>query len=118
MESNDIKNEIRAQVEFKLNDILSHIKARVSSNWINAANTGSLKHTHYWEAFQELENIFNKEINMPTPYDQMFNDKFRKVRDESIENLTSKLLKRGERDFFIKEKIITNEIKKAMRGIL
>ena len=81
------EKEIKARVEFKLNDILSHIKARCESSWNSAFATGSPAHTYYWEAFKEIESIFKKEIDMGVPYDSISDKNRKEARNKAVDDV-------------------------------
>lgn len=105
--------EVRARVEFKMNEILEGVKNAASRNWHIAFASNSQKHQHYWEVFEQLKGMFEKEINMGLPYDNMVEIKRREARDKAVKDIEQSLDLRGRRDYQHKIRIIVAAIEKA-----
>jgi hypothetical protein len=67
----NIEKEIQARVDFKMNELLKAIENRANANWSIAFKIGSQKHSYYWEAFEQMKSMFQKELEMSYPYDRM-----------------------------------------------
>jgi len=89
------EQEVNARVEFKLKEILSGIDNRLKINWGMALKNNSQKHSHYYEAFSQIKEAFLKEINLPTPFDEMAEMNKRKKRNLAISKLMENLNLRG-----------------------
>lgn len=113
MTKDEIEREIKTRVEFKLNDLLSAVENTAKANWNAAFNLNSQKHTHYWEALSQMKQMLVKEINMPTPYNDMTEQKKKKKRDKAIGEIMERFCKKGERDYFHKLKLLASSIEKA-----
>ena len=109
----NIEKEIQARVEFKLREILEAVKNTSNANWNNAANTGSPKYAHYWEAFEQFKEILLKEVNLSPPIDEMAEKNKRDRRDKAVDKIMNKVAKRGDRDYYFKEKIVVLAIESA-----
>lgn len=81
------EKEIQARVEFKLNEILTGVKNRTNALFARTVQTGSQKDAHFHEAFRVFQEQFIKEINMPTPYDDMAEQKRRETRDKAVDEI-------------------------------
>ena len=105
MKKEDINKEIETRVNFKLKDVFSNISTAINRNKVIALDQAfkediqtSQKHTHYAEAFEEFKNVFIKEMDMPVPYDNMYEMKQRKKKDEAVEAILS-LMPYGQRRY-------------------
>lgn len=110
--------EIQERIKFKLNDIKDSLKNAVSRHFHLAVTTVSQKHANYWEAFKLFDEMFEKEINMPLPYNHMAEKKFKMKRDELVKKISERFNKRG-RYYDSKEQMrndsfIANIIEEAM----
>jgi hypothetical protein len=65
------EKEVQARVDFKMNELLTAIENTARNNWGIAFENISQKHSHYWEAFNIMKKMFEKEMRMPLPYDEM-----------------------------------------------
>ena len=106
----EIEKEVQARVEFKMDQLLTAVENVAKTNWGIAFQNGSQKHTHYWEAFKQLEHMVSKEASMPTPYDNMADIKRRSKRDKAIEKIMDRFCSRGERDYHYKERLLVSII--------
>lgn len=109
----DIEKEIQARVNFKLNEILTAVENSAKINWNIAFRSNSPKHSHYWEAFGQLKGMITKECDMSVPYDDMVEQSRRKSRDIAVNNISERLLKHGDRDYYHKVSLIVSEIEKS-----
>ena len=113
MDDLKIKKEIQEQVNFKLNEILTNIENRININWKIAFEHGDQKHAHYYEAFKELKKIFVKEMEMPIPYDNMFEIAQKQKRDKAVKQL-SDIIGIGTRDYHYKTKKIVGIVEQLL----
>jgi hypothetical protein len=111
----DIEKEVQARVEFKLNELLTAVENTAKNNWNIAFHSGNPKHSHYWEAFGQLKSMLSKEIEMLTPFDNMAEQDRRQKRDVAIEKIMGRFCKRGERDYYQKERLLVSIIEDAQR---
>lgn len=101
-----IENEVKARVEFKLNDIKDSIDNYISRNKYSTYpwdGTIELKKNNLYNDFRllmvtnsfrvnkesmvVLNEIFKKEAHMPTPYDRMYEEKTRKQKDAFVDKI-------------------------------
>jgi hypothetical protein len=106
MTPEEMEKEIQARVEFKMNELLTGLKNVAQTNWGVAFTSMSQKHTHYWEAFDQMVGMFNKELNMPVPIDEMHRANQRSKRDAAITKVMERFCKLGERDYHQKERFL------------
>ena len=99
MEDNQIKieQEIQSRVEFKMNEFLTAVKNRVRFKHKQAFDM-TQKSQHAWEAFEEISEMIKKEINMPTPYDDMTKFRMNEARNKAIDNIVDRLKINGTMD--------------------
>ncbi len=95
----DIENEIQERVNFKMIQLLDGIENIAKTNWAVAFQNNSQKHSHYWEAFNQMKAIFIKEIQMQVPYKNMNEIKKRNKRDIAIAKIIDRLKIKGLRDY-------------------
>ena len=107
------EKEIQARVDFKMNELLTAVENTAKTNWNVAFHSNSQKHSHYWEAFGQMKQMLIKEMQMATPYDDMAEQKRRKKRDEAIDKIMERCCKRGERDYYEKERLLVSIIENA-----
>lgn len=110
---NGTEKEIQARIDFKLSELLTGLENRAKAEWHNAFQTGSQKHSHYWEAFTELKKMLRKEIEMATPSNEMAETHRREKRDEAVDAIADRLIKRGEPNYHGKLKAVVDAIEKA-----
>jgi len=108
-----IEREIQARVEFKMNEFLTAVRNTAKANWGIAFNNMSQKHEYYWEAFKQMEDMFNKELMMATPYDEMAEKNRKDARDEAVNVISESILKRGTPEYHNKTSVIANAIERA-----
>jgi hypothetical protein len=107
------EKEIQARVDFKINELLIALENTAKINWSTAFIGNSQKHSHYWEAFNQMKQMLLKEIQMAVPYDDMAEQKRRKKRDEAIDKIMERFCKRGEKDYHQKEKLLVSIIESS-----
>lgn len=96
METIDIEKEVQARVDFKLNELLGAMKQAAARNWHIAFQSTSLKHSHYWEAFEEMVKMLDKERRIPTPTDQMYLQRKHDAKNEAVEKIKELIIPRFE----------------------
>lgn len=94
------------------------MKTRAKSEWTIAFNSMSQKHAFYWEAFEEMIKMVNKEINMGCPRDRMHQQKVWEYKEKAVNNIMKRLKSimlgnvRGQEVMHI-QRFIANEISEA-----
>jgi len=114
MSESDIEKEIKARVEFKLNELLTAVGNIAQRNWLAALHGRGQRYLDYSDAFKQLKLLMEKEIKMPVPYDNMAEIKRREKRDRIVTKLSDRLLFRGERDYHQKEKFIVGVVEEIL----
>lgn len=109
----NIEEEIQARINFKMNELLTAVENTAKTNWNIAFENYSQKHSHYWEAFEQMKQMLIKEMQMATPYDYMAEQNRRKKRDETIDKIMKRFCKKGERDYHEKERLLISLIEDA-----
>lgn len=109
----DIEKEIEARVEFKMNELLTGIKNVAKTNWHIAFNGSSQKHSYYWEAFTQMEEMFHKEMKMALPYPSMEVHNRKQARDKAVRKITDRLNMRGTRDSDQITRVIVEAVEQA-----
>ncbi len=110
--SKEIEQEVQARVEFKMNEFITGLKNIAKRHWHIAFQTMDSKYQHYWEAFEQIEQMIQKEIRMGTPYDDMANRKKWEAKQKAVENISNSLQLKG-RDADHKIRIIVREVESA-----
>lgn len=113
MSQEEIEKEIQARVEFKMNELLTAVQNTAETNWGIAFESMSAKHTHYWEAFNQMAAMLKKESAMAMPCNEMYNANKRFKRDRAINKIMERLVQRGTRDYHQKEKFLVSVIEDA-----
>lgn len=122
-----LEKEINERVKFKLNDILNAITQAINRNkqlsfifCLNGDYAKTQKTQHYFEAFTQLKEIFEKEINMATPYNDMYLHKIREIKEDVITDLRRMIgsYLRGHQDYNRLEHIITQRIVKLVEQLI
>jgi len=116
MEDNIKELEIQERVKFKLNDIRDNIKNNISRNKalsfivLNDSPANSQRHFYYKEAYQEFSTIFEKEILMGTPVNEMLKHKQEKLKNKTIDeimvvfdNMFRRKMGGQERNYFLRK---------------
>ena len=111
----DLEKEIQERVNFKINELLTAVENTAKANWNIAFQNNSQKHSHYFEAFGQMKQMLIKEMQMATPYDDMAEQKRRKLRDKAIDKIMERFCKRGETDYHQKERLLVSIIKKKKK---
>lgn len=86
MNKSEIEHEINARVEFKMNELLTGIKNRVTFKYCQAFDM-TIESQHVWQSFEEVAEMVKKEIEMATPSDTMYDDKRREKKDIAVNEL-------------------------------
>lgn len=111
----DIEKEVQARVEFKMNELLTAIKNNAENYWTIAFNTGNPKYEHYWEAFGFFKTQLEKETKMQPPCNEMAERKRIEKRNAAIEQIVSRICKRGQSDYHQNERFVASVIEKLSR---
>ena len=90
----EINKEIQARIEFKMNEVLTSIKNRLGYKYQQAFDMTQNSNAEF-RAFQELSEIFKKEMYLPTPYDNMSEEKKRKAKDKAVDKIVDSFELRG-----------------------
>lgn len=112
MTESEIEAEVQARVEFKMNEFFTGVKNIVGWKYKQAFDM-TQKSQYIWQAFEELEQMFRKEIKMPTPYDDMAKRRKWEAKEEAVKNITESLDLRGLRYYPDKIRVIAREVEKA-----
>lgn len=107
------EKEVQARVDFKMNELLTAVENTAKANWNISFQNNSPKHAHYWEAFNQLKQMFKKEVDMATPFDEMAEVRRREKRDKAVNKVMARLCKKGDRDYYQKEKVLVSAIEEA-----
>ena len=107
------EKEIQARVDFKMNELLTAVENTAKANWNVAFQNNSQKHSHYWEAFGQIKQMFIKEMQMATPINDMAEHKRIEKRDKAIDKIMERFCKRGERDYHHKERLLVSIVEDA-----
>lgn len=92
--SKEIQDEVDARVNFKMQEILTGVNNRAKYAWIASFNKMNPLASAKWEALEELKEMVKKEIDMPTPYDQMAAENKRQAKDKSVYVITKMIERR------------------------
>jgi hypothetical protein len=108
----NVEKEIQARVEFKMNEFLTALK-----------NTLQFKHGQMWdmthksqyshEAFKEVSEIMKKEIYIPTPSNQMDEEKKREAKNKAVDKIVESIDLRGRSEYNAKINTIVSAIEEA-----
>lgn len=90
----EINKEIQAKVEFKMNEFLTGVKNRLAFKHRQAFDM-TRESEGVWLAFQEVSDMINKEINMPTPYDNMSEQNKKEAKNKAVDKIMKTLDLRG-----------------------
>lgn len=112
----EIEKEVQARVEFKMNELLNALKNSCDRNWQAAFQSGNPKYSNYYEAFGQMKQMLIKEMQLPTPSDEMYEIKKRANRDRAINKIMNTFYKRGERDFHQKERALVSIIEEVQKN--
>lgn len=96
-EEKQINDEVQTRVNFKLDELLVGMRNAATRNWQIAFRLGNPKYSHYWEAFEEMVKMLEKERYMPPPFDEMYLQNKRNARDKAVNEITEIVIRRGER---------------------
>lgn len=91
MSQEEIEQEIQARVEFKFKELKDAVKNTAQNNWHAAMGGGHPKYTYYWEAFEQLKSMIDKEVVMATPYNDMAAKRKREAKNKAVDNIMERL---------------------------
>ncbi len=111
----DIEREIQERVAFKLNDVLSAVTEQANREFNRAFDSTCPVATANHKALTYLKQRIKNEIEMPLPYDQMAEEKFKAARNQAVSTICGRLISRGDRAERNKTSIVVNAVEKAMR---
>lgn len=106
------EKEIQARLEFKMNELLTGVKNRVALKYAQAFDM-TRKSQYMWQAFEELEEMVKKEINMAPPYDEMAKRKMGEAKNRAVEKIANSLNLIGSRAYEGKIRVIVSAIEEA-----
>lgn len=112
MSSEDIEKEIEERVVFKMNELLKGMHNVANLHWQTAFHSGNPKYQHYQEAFQQMQLMFKKELEMATPCTDMWRRSFISKINLAHDNIIQRLNLRGTKEREPTERFIYNELKK------
>lgn len=112
MSPEEIEKEINARVEFKLNELKTGVKNRVAAKYAQAFNM-TRESQYAWEAFKEISEMFNKEISMATPSNDMDRERKWKAKEKAVESIMKSLHDRDRHDFNYKARIVATHVERA-----
>lgn len=113
MNEKQIEKEVQSRVDFKMRELLKGVKNVASVNWHIAFQKGSQKHSNYWEAFEEMEKMLLKEMNMAVPYSDMDVRNRKNARDKSVDKIVDYFNLLSDRNFHQKVKLIVSAIEES-----
>lgn len=111
IEERVIENEINRRVAFKMAEIRSQFTQGLEvAKLVDTASWGHLYTRGFLKSYQIVNDVLEKEILMGTPYDGDFEHKIWLRKEKLVNDLSSRLLKKGTRDYdrlksFINDKI-------------
>lgn len=111
MTKSEISKEVQAQVEFKMNEFLTVVKNRLAFKHQQAFDM-TQKSQYVWQAFEEVSEILKKEMCLPTPYDNMSQQKKWEAKEKAVKEI-SKTLDPHDRRYDNKIKAIVSAIEAA-----
>lgn len=117
MEEKEIEREVQARVKFKMEELKKSIKNTSTAYWNLAFRENSQRHAHYNEALNQVLSMIDKESSMPTPFDDMHIQNIRKYRDKAVTKIMGRFCKRGERDYYHKERILVDIIEELQENL-
>lgn len=83
----EIEKEIQARMEFKMGEILTSIKNRLGFKHNQAWWDMSQRSQDIWKSFEEVSQVVKKEMELPTPVDNMSQYNKRKAKDVAVDKL-------------------------------
>lgn len=108
----NVEKEIQARVEFKMNELLTGVKNRVSYKYGQAFDM-TQKSQYIWEAWKELAEMVQKEIAMGTPYNDMDKRAKWEAKEKAVKKIETSLDLRGRHDYLPKVRTIVAAIEEA-----
>lgn len=86
----DFDKEVQARVDFKMNEFLTGVKNMVSYKYRQAFDM-TQKSQYIWQAWEELEKMFQKEVRMGLPYDSMVMESKREAKNKAVDKIMNRL---------------------------
>lgn len=115
----EIEFEIKARVEFKINELLTNLRNRLRHKYGQAfdmTRESDRELTAFREvekAFREVVSVARREIDLPLPAISMLEESKRIAKDKSVEEMSKVLDIRKERDYSYKIRKIVSIIEEA-----
>jgi len=107
----EIEQEIQARIEFKMNEFKTSLKNRLAFKYRQIFDE-TKESFAVWKAFEEVCEVLQKEVQMPTPHDNMAQERKRKAKDVAVEKIVKTLDLRG-RDYHDKIRVIVSAVEVA-----
>lgn len=90
MKELEIEQEIQARVEFKMNEFLTALKNRINFKYRQTFDM-TQKSQYAWQSFEEISEMMKKEINLPTPCDEMAKRRKWELKEKAVEKIVKSL---------------------------
>ncbi len=107
----EIEQEIQARIEFKMNEFKTSLKNRLYFKYGEIFDQTKESYVA-WKAFEEICEILRKEVQMPTPHNNMAKERKRNVKEVAVEKIIKTLDLRG-RDYNDKIRSIVSAVEIA-----
>ena len=91
----NIEKEVQARVDFKMNELLTVVKNTASHNWNKAFKTGHPKYVYYWGAFNQMLEMFKKELEMELPFSEISELIRKKKKDIAVNKIMEIFCEQG-----------------------
>ncbi len=122
MSEEEIEKEVQARVSFKMKEFLTGLENRIKTSkhlelqliFDDNFKDGQ-KYQHYKEAFSQMKVMFQKELEMTTPINNMAETERREKRDKAINSIVNRLKLRGTRDGHEIERFLVQVIEKVQQ---
>ncbi len=95
-----------------LNDFLTAVKNKVGFKHMQAFDM-TRESQYAWQAFDEISKMLKKEIEMPTPYNDMDKQKKWEAKEKAVKNIMKYLDFKLRHEYDQKVKVIVREIEMA-----
>lgn len=113
MTPKEIEDEIQARIEFKMEEFLTSLKNRLVIKRQGVFQLETMDSYYTWKAFEEVCAVMRKEIRMAPPYDEMAKKRKWEAKEKAVDNIVNKLKLQGTDNWWLKQKIIANEIENS-----
>lgn len=108
----DAQRGARELSDYRIGQLKTGLKNRVSNNWFAAFQGNSQANAYKWEAYKEIADAFNREIEMHPPYDIDYYINQHTSQRELIDALMERFVRRGTNMQRHDEKFIVNTVSK------